>query len=735
MTPGLHLRRPSLAVALGACLLLAGLFGFLALYIYPDRLLPLTYGLALLLTFWHRNRALHYSQVGVYSAMVLAELGLAASGPEETPGLLALAMKLTNIWTVGIVIDRIMVYYRRLRSANRSLEEANAELVSSNEELAAREEEINAQNEELRRQSEELERQAEELQREGEKTLRLHRESIRRERILQALLEVSTSLGDEGGKSSAAARICEAAAMAFGRESCAALLIADFPGRMVVRGQCGFGGDAGGLLETEPLDPFARLVIEEGRTACIENLELTPEMSLPAAAGRGSFRAVLGSPLKADGEVLGILEVFSAVPRGWSQEDFRVIEWLAAQGTLILEAIRLQNELDSRSRDAEAASVRKTRFLAAVSHDVRTPANAIGLLADLINNMVAAKELDEIPEMTGILYKNARMLVELVSDVLDLTRFDSGKVELELGEVGLCDVIESELSQYGVLARAAGLELVAELPAERIWIRTDRTKLARILGNLMGNAIKFTEVGTVRVVCAPAARGAVEVRVEDTGVGISPEHLEHIFDEFFQIKNPERDRSKGSGLGLAICKRLVDALGLEISVASKLDAGSTFTVVIPEKLVIERRARERAAGNERGGSREVLSGYNVLVVEDHEATRLAISGLLVRKGATVEQAEDGRTALRMLGHSPPDVLLLDLMLPDMDGREILKQLIDNRPAALRCLLAVTGDLTEARRHEIKLLGADALVPKPIQMEALVEQIARRLDPRSSLKSA
>src|SRR5690606_33959662 len=136
-------------------------------------------------------------------------------------------------------------------------------------------------------------------------------------------------------------------------------------------------------------------------------------------------------------------------------------------------------------------------------------------------------------------------------------------------------------------------------------------------------------------------------------------------DAFFQIKNPERDRSKGTGLGLAICKRLIDAIGCTISVKSQVEKWTTFTIQIPPELIVDARDDEEqppAADAETDG----LSGLRMLVVEDHETTRLAVTALLSARGATVDQAEDGRSALRMLRHSTPDVVLLDLMLPDMD---------------------------------------------------------------------
>jgi signal transduction histidine kinase len=247
----------------------------------------------------------------------------------------------------------------------------------------------------------------------------------------------------------------------------------------------------------------------------------------------------------------------------------------------------LQREIDLRRREAEEASVRKTRFLAAVSHDIRTPANAISLLAELVRRTAAnPAHYAEIPELARELHSSALSLVNLLGDVLDIARFDSGKVELQETEFSLGELLTEEHRQMQPLARERGIELRCDALAEHVLLRTDRIKLARILGNLIGNAIKFTETGGVRVEAQCLDGRGVQIRVVDTGIGIPDESLRHIFDEFFQLRNPERDRNKGSGLGLTICKRLVDAMGGELEVQSTIGTGSTFIVTLPPTCVL-----------------------------------------------------------------------------------------------------------------------------------------------------
>ena len=257
-----------------------------------------------------------------------------------------------------------------------------------------------------------------------------------------------------------------------------------------------------------------------------------------------------------------------------------------------------------------------------------------------------------------------------------------------------------------------------------IWLRTDKMKLARAVSNLLGNAIKFTEVGNVTVSCQQVPSGEVEITVADTGVGVAPEEYNRIFDEFYQIQNPERDRNKGSGLGLSICRRLLEELGCRITVVSALGKGSTFTIHIPADLVTPGPAITNADPI-ASARHQQLEDLCILLVEDHAQTRRAAAHLLSARGARVFQAGDGRSALQLLAHEHPNVLLLDLMLPDMDGCDVLRHLstIDH---GLQCVLVVSGDVREERREEVRRLGAHDLVGKPLSIDVLTTVIRREL---------
>ena len=228
------------------------------------------------------------------------------------------------------------------------------------------------------------------------------------------------------------------------------------------------------------------------------------------------------------------------------------------------------------------------RFLGAVAHDMRTPANAINLMAEVIGRMAENPAMAaQIPEMAKKLRANALALVSLVSDVLDIARFDSGRVELHESEFSLPEAIEERIWPLLPLAQDKQLQLICKPPACPIRLRADRVKLMRTLGNLVGNAIKFTTSGKVEVSCTLTADRHALICVRDTGVGIAAEDLATIFDELAQLRNAARDRNQGNGLGLAVCKRLVEAMDGTIRAASTLNHGSTFTITLPTAAVVQ----------------------------------------------------------------------------------------------------------------------------------------------------
>ena len=248
--------------------------------------------------------------------------------------------------------------------------------------------------------------------------------------------------------------------------------------------------------------------------------------------------------------------------------------------------IALQNEeLERRRRTAEEASSRKSRLLASVSHDIRTPVHAINLLAQVIRRTAEDPHLaSEVPAMAKRLQSNALSLADLLADVLDIARIDAGHTQPRPTVFSLNELVFEQCHNLAPLASARGLDFEAQTPPAALRLSADRVMLARVIANLVANAVKFTDKGGVVVRAMRGVGGEALVQVRDTGIGIPDEQLGCIFDEFTRIHSTS---GQGWGLGLAICRRLVDALGGSITAESRPGVGSTFTVRLPAACVVE----------------------------------------------------------------------------------------------------------------------------------------------------
>ena len=304
----------------------------------------------------------------------------------------------------------------------------------------------------------------------------------------------------------------------------------------------------------------------------------------------------------------GLLHVWSVALDALDEQDLTLKAHNMQLDAANQELLRCQEEIAHKNKDlerrrceAEEANGRKTRLLASVSHDMRSPLHVLNLTAELILRTADDQALTgEVCEWAQLLQANALGLADLVSDVLDISSIDSGRVELHKSDFSVDELLAEECRRMLPLAQAKNLTLVAEPSARATWIRTDRVKLARILSNLISNAFKFTESGGVTLTSCFTPERALLIRVQDTGIGISTQHLVRIFDEFAQLPNPERDSPKGWGLGLAICRRLVELLGGTITVESQLNHGTIFSVRLPMSCVVD--------NSESGPDRTTCSG-------------------------------------------------------------------------------------------------------------------------------
>jgi len=380
-------------------------------------------------------------------------------------------------------------------------------------------------------------------------------------------------------------------------------------------------------------------------------------------------------------------------------------------------------KLERALERARAAEKSRSMFFSIVSHDIRTPLNAILGYAELLQYGIESPA--ERDEALKSIRASGTTLLQLVNDVLDLAKMDSGKMTLQPEPVRLSRLTDEVFASFRLAAEGKGIELVNrtdDVPT----VLLDEHRFRQILFNLVGNAIKFTSEGSVEV-AAWYADTNLEVSVSDTGCGIPPDMLTRILDPFVQVQDPSHstDRGGGTGLGLSICKSLVEVMGGELAVESELGQGATFRISIPGVVATEVKTRAESEPEVVTGAEKLPK--RVLVVDDSPVNRAVLTAFLKRAGiAAIDHAVDGAEALAKLDSAagsdePYDFVLSDLWMPEINGFELIEKLRDDpRFAALPCF-ALTAD-TEFNGDDRTRLFTGILL-KPMTYDKLLEAFA------------
>ncbi|HRE18308.1 MAG TPA: CHASE domain-containing protein, partial [Rhodocyclaceae bacterium] len=380
-------------------------------------------------------------------------------------------------------------------------------------------------------------------------------------------------------------------------------------------------------------------------------------------------------------------------------------------------------QLDTRTREAEAASRAKGDFLANMSHEIRTPMNAvIGLSQLLLDTELNAKQRDYLNKVQSA----SRALLGIINDILDYSKIEAGHLDIEQVDFLVADLTQASNDLFSRQAAEKGITLrfttATTVPAA---LRGDPLRLGQILNNLVSNAIKFTERGEIEVMLAadPGPQGIrLRVTVRDTGIGMSPEQTERLFQPFEQADTSTTRKYGGTGLGLSICKRLVELMGGHIGVSSTPGAGSTFHFDIPCALAATVPASVRSLAVQP--TTAPARGMRVLLVEDNATNLLVTNEFLQGMGCVVSIARHGAEAVEQVAQHDFDLLLMDLQMPVMDGLTATRIIRNTERGRLLPIVAITAAATREDQEAASAAGMDAHLAKPIDRDKLRAMLVR-----------
>ncbi len=469
--------------------------------------------------------------------------------------------------------------------------------------------------------------------------------------------------------------------------------------------------EAGARLQ---LDGVLQLVADplEQQLSAADSYAITPRSAQLLMHNGADIVVIRPAPfwsLQRAGQVVGLLIVILLLAGLW-------VWLLHRQVTAKTRIIRQQLNEQARLKEAaEAASEAKSRFLANMSHELRTPMNGV---LGTVSLLLSRGDLDgEHRELIRLIQRSGEQLLTLLSDVLDLSRVESGAMVLEPRTVDIRELVSDCMAQVQPLGTVKGLAMEVWLdPGLPRWVTVDPTRLRQVVLNLLTNAVKFTERGGVTLSAAPIS-GGVRIRVQDTGIGIPDALQPNLFSRFQQADRSITRRFGGTGLGLAISRQLCRLMGGDITLHSVVGEGTMLTATVTAPAASPPPLIERIGSDTIAG----LAGLRVLLAEDHPVNQRILSAMLDKLGCAVTLAVNGAEAVERGAREPHDVVLMDLHMPIMGGCEATREL-RARGSRVR-IIALTADAMADTRRECLEAGMDAVLTKPISVERLSEALS------------
>ena len=365
----------------------------------------------------------------------------------------------------------------------------------------------------------------------------------------------------------------------------------------------------------------------------------------------------------------------------------------------------------------------QSSFLSSMSHDLRTPLNSILSLSRVLQLQAKERLSSEELSYLEVIERNGRILLSLINDIIDFSKIDAGRIELKIKKINLESVLNTIIENNEQIAEEKGISISLKVHAGEIEIESDEVMLYKIFQNIIGNAVKFTEKGGVSVIVS-AQDSDVKVTVEDTGIGIDRDDLLKIFEEFGRIEGRLSKKYEGTGLGLAIASKAARLIDASISAESKLGKGSVFSIILPvlsknidaEKADSEHHQVEKTEIENRHGNKPL-----VLVIED-DPDNLTTIKVILKKDYRIIEALDGKAGLALVLKKLPDLVLLDMALPQMNGFMVVKRIRDNKKACSIPVIAMTALTMETDRKRILEAGCDAYLAKPFDITLFINTI-------------
>lgn len=394
------------------------------------------------------------------------------------------------------------------------------------------------------------------------------------------------------------------------------------------------------------------------------------------------------------------------------------------------ESLKKQNiELDIQRKEVLEANRLKSEFLSNMSHELRTPLNSINALSKVLIMQSSEKLDEEECNYIEIIERNGKRLLSLINDILDLSKIEAGKIDLNPTHFILNDFLSNIIENVTSLADEKGLDIKLNIDS-KIDVTSDEGRLYQVVTNIIGNAIKFTKKGEIIVWCKEK-NDEITIEIQDTGIGISQDQLLCIFQEFRQVDGSTTRSYEGTGLGLAIAKKIVQQLNGKITCESTLGVGSVFIVVIPKYWKkgltdIDQKTNEKSNKLQKKRDAGTIDKPNILIIEDNETAIIQVKKVLETEGINVNHVFRGEEGLTFLKHSIPDGIILDLMMPGMDGFEVLQKVRENNYTRnIPVIILTAKNLSNSELKKLAKYGGQHIIQKgDIDVDDLIDEVKR-----------